>query len=88
MRGGWPVGAALPGAPRALELARAISIRLSEALEGRSVTEVAETADLARSTLYDIVNGATWPDLVSLGKLNDALGIDLLPALPEGDTAR
>lgn len=72
-------------APRALEHARAIAIRLAAALEGRVVTDVAEQADLSRSTVYDLVNGSTWPDLISLGKLETALDVDLLPPLPERD---
>jgi transcriptional regulator with XRE-family HTH domain len=62
-----------------------ISLRLAAALEGRSVTDVAEQADLARSTLYDLAGGRTWPDLISLGKLESALDIELLPPLPERD---
>lgn len=85
MKGGWPTGRATADAPRALEHARAIAIRLAAALEGRAVTDVAERADLARSTVYDLVNGASWPDLISLGKLEAALDIDLLPPLPERD---
>jgi hypothetical protein len=85
VEGEWPDGEAVPSAPRALEHARMISLRLAEALEGRSVTDVAEGADLARSTLYDLVGGKTWPDLISLGKLEGALGIELLPPLPERD---
>lgn len=81
----WPDGSAVPGAPRALEHARLISIRLSEALEGRSVTDVAEQADLARSTIYDLIGGRTWPDLISLGKLEAALNVELLPPLPQRD---
>ena len=80
--GTWPEGAAVPGAPRALEHARMISLRLAAALEGRSVTDVAEQADLARSTIYDLVGGKTWPDLISLGKLETALDIELLPPMP------
>lgn len=83
--GSWPDGRAVAGAPRALEHARLISIRLSEALEGRSVTDVAQEADLARSTIYDLVGGRTWPDLISLGKLEAALNVELLPPLPQRD---
>lgn len=85
MDGSWPTGPATPDAPRALEHARAIAIRLAAALEGRVISQVAVDADLSRSTLYDLVNGASWPDLISLGKLEAALDIDLLPPLPERD---
>jgi len=85
--GEWPYGLPVADAPRALQHARAISLRLVEALEGRNVSEVAQQADLARSTLYDLAQGRTWPDLISLGKLEDALGVPLLPALPRRDGA-
>lgn len=83
----WPAGSPTSDAPKALEHARTISLRLAEAVEGRSITEIAADADLARSTIYDLVGGRTWPDLVSLGKLEESLGIDLLPPLPERDGA-
>lgn len=86
--GSWPDGPAVPAAPRALEHARLIAIRLGEALEGCSVTDVAEQADLARSTIYDLVGGRTWPDLISLGKLETALDVQLLPPLPQRGSVR
>lgn len=87
VRGPWPTGRPVAGAPRALELARDIAVRLAEAIEGRSITEVASASNLARSTIYDVVNGSTWPDLVSVGQLEEALGITLLPKLPESDAS-
>lgn len=83
--GTWPHGQPVAGAPRALEHARSVAIRLAEAVDGRSVTEVAEASNLARSTIYDLINGKTWPDLVSLGQLEEALGVPLLPPLPDRD---
>lgn len=70
-----------------MEHARMISIRLAGAMDGRAVTEVAESADLARSTIYDLIGGRTWPDLISLGKLEVALDIELLPPLRADDGA-
>lgn len=84
--GDWPAGEPLPGAPRALAHARLISVRLTYALAGRNVSAVAEEADLARSTIYDLVGGRTWGDIVSLGKLEEALGVTLLPELPNDVT--
>lgn len=59
MDGAWPHSAATVDAPRALEHARAIAVALREALTDRTVIEVAAGADLARSTIYDVVGGAT-----------------------------
>lgn len=48
--GEWPHGQATADAPRALEHARTVTFALLDALEGRTVTEVAAGAGLARST--------------------------------------
>lgn len=78
-RGSWPHGELVPGAPVAAHYARWISARLEQLLQGRSQTEVASRADLARSTVNDIVAGRTWPDIVSLSKLEGVLGARLWP---------
>ncbi len=83
--GDWPEGPAVADAPAALEHARLISIRLRDALVDRTTAHVAEAAGLARSTIYDYLAGNTWPDLVSLGKLEEVLGVELLPPLPQRD---
>lgn len=73
----WPGGRVRagenPSVVRALERAADISVRLAAALDGRSVSGAARDADLARTTLYDIVKGETWPDLVTITKLEDVL---------------
>lgn len=78
----WPDGRLLaglsPSLVRALGIAADVSRRLSAALDGRSISGVARDADVARTTLYDLQRGGTWPDLVSITKLEDVLETSLL----------
>lgn len=57
----------------AVAFAAEVSTRLDAALADRSVADVAREADVARSTVYDLRSGATWPDLLSVIKLELAL---------------
>jgi F420-0:gamma-glutamyl ligase-like protein len=79
----WPSSKIAPGTPnavaRAVSVASAVSVALAEALDGRSIAEVARTADVARSTIYDLLSGSTWPDLVTVSKLEDSLETSLWP---------
>lgn len=77
--GDWPDGPLVDGAPPGAEYALHISRVLRDALADRSQTEVAEHAELARSTLHDIVHGRTWPDVVTLAKLEATLDVRLWP---------
>ena len=79
--GAWPDAPARADLPapvrRAVAFAAEVSRRLDAGLEGRSVASVARDADVARSTVYDVRSGATWPDVVTAFKVEDALGIQL-----------
>jgi hypothetical protein len=57
-------------------------VALSTALEGRNKSEVAQAADIRRSTLYDILGGNTWADMVTLAKLEACLATALWPREP------
>jgi DNA-binding phage protein len=46
-------------------------------VRGRNISSIARDADVARSTIYDIISGESWPDLVSVFKLQTALGVRL-----------
>lgn len=78
--GSWPDGPLVEDAPTAAVYAREISLRLQAALVSRTKVEVAEAADLSRTTLHDMVTGRRWPDVVSLAKLEDVLGVRLWPS--------
>jgi len=80
--GTWPDGEFDPEAPEILAHAVAVSAALSAALAGRNKSEVALAADIRRSTLYDILAGNTWADMVTLAKLESCLGAALWPREP------
>lgn len=79
--GEWPLGPFSEdlGVPvrDAAVFAADLSVRLAAAVDGRAVASVARDADVARSTIYDLRSGATWPDVVTVFKLEGALGVPL-----------
>jgi hypothetical protein len=80
--GSWPQGTLAPDAPLAARYAQVISVKLVAAVGGKSASGVARSADLARSTLHDLTTGRSWPDVVSLAKLEGVLGTTLWPEKP------
>ena len=82
----WPNGPLRKDAPTSAYWAAEISRRLEAALIGRSKSAVAEDVGMARTTLYDVVSGKTWPDLVTIAALEEALGIELWPRWAVGQT--
>lgn len=83
----WPNGKKLASAPVAVFWAAEISRRLAEAIDGRSKSAVAESVGMARSTLYDLLSGETWPDLVSICALEEELDTALWPRWGVGETS-
>jgi transcriptional regulator with XRE-family HTH domain len=65
-------------------VAAEISRRLIEALDGRSKADVAAEIGIARSTIYDIVKGETWPDIATLVSLEELLDASLWPRWAPG----
>lgn len=82
--GEWPEGVFDSDTPEVVAHAVAVAKALSAALEGRSKTEVCARAGIERSTLYDVLGGKTWADIITLAKLENTLGVVLWPVtLPE-----
>lgn len=79
MNGTWPDGVFAHDAPEAVAYAIEIARNLAAALGGRTKVSVAEAADVQRTTIYDLLGGRSWADLVTLAKLDEALGVRLLP---------
>ena len=72
----------LPDAPSsdpAGETARQFVLNLRSALGERSVRAVAEQAGLDEATVRRVLSGAAWPDLRTVARLEDALGVRLYP---------
>ena len=72
--GTWPDGRLAPKAPPEARQARANAAALREALQGRSIREVADEADLAHTTVYDLLAGKTYGDVITLARLEAVLG--------------
>lgn len=75
--GEWPDGK-LDGQVLA-EYVRQVAVRLDEAIGGRSVRDVAREADLQHTTVLGLLKGESWPDLVTIAKLEQELGVRLWP---------
>lgn len=70
--------APLDDAPR--EVARQLALNLRGAMGKRSTRGVRAATGVDHTTVADILNGTTWPDLNTLAKLEHGLGVDLWPA--------
>lgn len=77
--GTWPNGPFQEDTPTVTGYAVHISVELTRALEGRNKRDVAAAAGIERSTLYDLINGSTWSDTVTLGRLELVLDTSLWP---------
>ena len=75
--GEWPDEAA---ADVSVEVARALSLRLREAMADRSARDVGRLSGVDYSTVYAVLNGTTWPDLMTIARLEAGLQVDLWPA--------
>lgn len=80
--GQWPDGPLAPDAPEVVQYAIHISQQLRAAIAGKSKVDVARRAGIERTTLYDILDGRTWADTVSLARLEMALQTRLWPLAP------
>ena len=82
----WPTGRLLKSAPVAAYWSAEISRRLAAAMEGRSKSSVAEEAGIRRATIYSVLDGSTWPDIVTIATLEGVLGVPLWPRWDVGQT--
>jgi hypothetical protein len=75
--GTWPTGRTKgpPEASYAAEVAR----RLAAAIGNRSVRAVARDAGLDHTTVRAVLEGERWADLVTIARLEQALGTRLWP---------
>lgn len=72
----WPEG---ESSDPAGEVARLVAVRLREAMNGRSAREVGRITGVDYTTVSAILNGDTWPDLMTLARLEAGLDADLWP---------
>ena len=81
--GVWPDGELVADAPPAARYVAHIARQLRAALEGHTLSELSRRADVNRSTIQDLLAGRFWPDVVTLAKLEQALGATLWPHSPD-----
>lgn len=63
-----------------VEVARVLCVRLREAMDGRSAREIGRLTDVDFTTVLAILHGTTWPDLMTIARLEAGLQADLWPA--------
>jgi len=73
----WPT---MPSDDPVAEVARQLALNLERAIGGRSVREVARITGVDRATVGAVLNGLSWPDIVTLAKLESGLDASLWPA--------
>ena len=72
--GTFPQGPYRRGTPQEVYLAAGLARRLKEKMKGESIRYIAKKADLSAQTLVNILHGKTWPDLLTIARLENALG--------------
>ena len=71
--GTFPQGPYRRETPSEAYLAAALARRLKEKMKGESIRYIAKKADLSPQTLVNILHGKTWPDLLTIARLENAL---------------
>ncbi|TFC31463.1 XRE family transcriptional regulator [Cryobacterium sp. TMT2-18-3] len=79
----WPT---MPSDDPVAEIARRLVLNLREAIGDRSIREVARVTGVDRATIAAVLNGLSWPDIVTLAKLEIGLHLLLWPPRA-GETA-
>jgi len=78
----WPN---VPAVDPSGEVARLFARNVQNAIGKRSLREAGELVGVDFSTLAKIVNGATWPDLETIAKLERGFDVDLWPGRVDND---
>jgi hypothetical protein len=73
----WPTGRLRKDAPPEAALAAGIASRMVEAMGGLSIRELARRSDVSPQTVSNLLAGRSWGDLVTLARIERALGVSL-----------
>lgn len=73
---GWPNA---PSALPDVETARRLALNLRSALNEMSLRAAKAATGVDHTTIADVLNGTTWPDLRTIARLEAGLGTDLWP---------
>jgi transcriptional regulator with XRE-family HTH domain len=67
------------GAPVEVTVAAAFAANLRQVMNGRSGRDVGRTCNVDFTTVNAILNGSTWPDMVTIARLEAGLDANLWP---------
>jgi transcriptional regulator with XRE-family HTH domain len=65
-------------------VARRLVANLEREIGDRSIRSVADTTGVDHSTLLGLLRGRSWPDLVTIARLEQGLAADLWPGRAAG----
>ena len=77
--GNWPDG---PCSDSTAEVARLLALRLRDAMGNQSLRGTKAATGVDHTTIADVLNGDTWPDLATIARLESGLDADLWPGRP------
>lgn len=72
----WPQGRAVEPD---VEHVRRIAETLANEVEGRSIRSVAAQAGITHQALADLLAGRTWPEVITIARIERGLGVRLWP---------
>lgn len=81
---GWPVSSRLGPDNLPHFMVQTMAQRLFEETQRQSTSKVARQCGMTTSTISDIVNGASWPTVETLARIEVGLGKSLWPQLKQG----
>lgn len=82
--GEWPAGPFVPAASSAVFMAAELGRRLTMALRGKSLAQVASSAGVSLSVLEGVAGGDRWVRVHEAVALEEVLGCELLPRWRRG----
>jgi DNA-binding phage protein len=66
-----------PGAAAVQDIARTLARILGD--HGMSLRRIADASGVNRQAIADLIEGRSWPDIVTVARLGDALAVPLWP---------
>jgi hypothetical protein len=75
----WPTS---PSTDPVAEVARGLVLNVEREIGDRSIRSVAEVSGVDHATLLGLLRGRSWPDVVTIARLEQGLGADLWPGRP------